>query len=166
MGCTLPGVPAKQPVKNFKNGGQNITTDRTPHSVKGHFYIDDYFFFFPAAFDEIDLASFGLVPFAVPLAFFSSVPSLSTWARVKIPCSRSLPIPVICKLPHSHFQNELHCCRLLIGQPLVPEKICPITNFPYTVLFPVFLKMIPSVYVYTQLVSILWISNISDIEID
>ena len=24
-------------------------------------------------------------------------------------------------------------CRLLIGQPFVPENVCPITSFPYTV---------------------------------
>ena len=32
-GCTVADVPAQQPVEHLKNALQNITTDRTPHSV-------------------------------------------------------------------------------------------------------------------------------------
>ena len=70
-------------------------------------------------FDDDDLVfllswpilSFGFVPFAAPLCFLSS-PSFSTSARLKIPCSRSLPIPVIWKLRGSHFHIQLHSSQI------------------------------------------------------
>ena len=33
MGCTVAAVSGQRPLEHFKNALQNITTDRTPHSV-------------------------------------------------------------------------------------------------------------------------------------